>query len=184
MQRKKSSTLHTTRRLFASIVLAAVVTGASPHPSELLAPATSSKVAVQLTGPSQPARVGIPFAVQAEITPRAGIHVYAPGNRDYMPVALTLEWPKGVRIKEPVYPPGEPFIFGSLKEVVTTYQRPFKITQQATILAGTAAARGRSIDVSGVVKYQACDDRICFPVAAIPVRVSIAVDGTLRGRGK
>jgi DsbC/DsbD-like thiol-disulfide interchange protein len=171
--------------LLGLLMFQPAVAGPLRQRSDPLVPAPASRVAVQLSGPSQPARPGLPFVVAAEVTPRAGIHVYAPGNRDYIPVALTLDWPQGVRVKEPVYPPGEPFIFGPLKEVVTTYHRPFRITQQATVFAGTPAARARSLEITGVLRYQACDERICFPVDSIPLRLTIPLDATRkRSRGK
>ena len=158
----------------AIVPLAAITEG--QHPADPLTPTAPNRVAVQMAGPVRPARVAAPFAVHVEVSPLVGIHVYAPGNRDYIPVTLALEWPEGVRAKDPEYPPGEPFIFGALKELVTVYSRPFKITQRATIVAGTPAARARSIQVSGVLRYQACDDRICFPLASVPLRLSIPVE--------
>jgi hypothetical protein len=36
-----------------------------------------------------------------------------------------------------------------------------------------------------VLRYQACDERICFPVDSIPLRLTIPLDATRkRSRGK
>jgi hypothetical protein len=158
--------------------VAIVTLGAASDGHQPVDPLTApppARVAVQAAGPTQPARVGVPFAVHVEVSPHAGIHVYAPGNKDYIPVTLALDWPQGIRVEDAEYPPGEPFIFGALKELVTVYSRPFKITQRATIVPGAPSARLRSIDVAGILRYQACDDRICFPLASAPVRLSIPV---------
>lgn len=149
---------------------------------DLLAPRTSGRVAVHLA--TEPARVrpGEPFTIAARVVPRAGIRVYGRDNRDYFPVTLALDWPRDVRIETPVYPAAEPYLFGPLKELVNVYERPFRITQRVTIPPGALAAAAGRLVVGGVVRYQSCDDRVCFPVEAVPVRVTIAV-GPAGARG-
>jgi hypothetical protein len=173
------------RTLGAVVMVPLAVTADGRQAANPLVPAPPARVTLQAAGPVQPARVGVPFPVHVEVAPLAGIHVYAPGNKGYIPVTLALDWPRGVRARDPEYPPGEPFIFGALKELVTVYSRPFKITQRATIVPGTPPSRTRSIDVTGVLRYQACDDRLCFPLASVPVRVTIPVEpARARTRGK
>jgi len=49
------------------------------------------------------------------------------------------------------------------------YQKPFRITQDVTL--GTMSdLRGQSdVVVKGNVRYQACDDKICFLPTTVPV---------------
>jgi hypothetical protein len=161
----------------AVLMLLSTVSARSPSsaPRDPLIRPSVSRVTVQVTVTPASVRPGEPFQVHAEVIPQRGIHVYAPGNRDYLPVTLSLNWPRSLRVEEPRYPPGEPFIFGTLKEIVNVYQHPFRITQQVTIPRQASMARSRSLDVGGVFRYQACDDRICFPIESVPLQVTIPI---------
>jgi hypothetical protein len=163
----------------ACLTLAVLMAGgpAGPtSPADALGPPLSGRVTVALASTPAVLRPGEPVMVHVEVAPQRGIRVYAPGNRDYLPVSLSLDWPRQVKAEEPRYPAAEPYVFGELKELVQVYSRPFRITQKVTLAAGPAASRGRTIDVSGVLRYQSCDDRVCFPVESIPLHLTIPVD--------
>jgi DsbC/DsbD-like thiol-disulfide interchange protein len=102
------------------------------------------------------------WMIRLTVSPLPGIHVYAPGNDGYIGVALKLQLPGGLRASAPTYPPGDPYVFGALKELVEVYERPFTIEQRVT-LAPRAPAPRSVIAVRGTVRYQACTDRVCFP---------------------
>ena len=144
-------------------------------PVDDLDPRPSGRVTVDVVSDRPIAREGEAFSVHVEVTPRPGIHVYAPGNRDYAPVTLSLKWPRHLKVADPRYPASEPYIFGELREIVKVYQGPFRITQRVTIPRGSPAAGSKSLDVTGVLRYQSCNDRVCFPVESIPLRLTIPV---------
>jgi DsbC/DsbD-like thiol-disulfide interchange protein len=102
-------------------------------------------------------------------TPQPGVHVYAPGNPSYIPVSVHVEPIAGVRPGTARFPKGEPLVFGELKEIVEVYSRPFTIRQP---LVATAGAR-QPATVTGYVRYQACDDRVCFPPANAPFTATL-----------
>lgn len=117
----------------------------------------------------EPARAGTAATLVIEATPQPGIHVYAPGNPSYIPVSVHVDAMDGVRPGKPVFPPGQPYVFGELKEMVRVYSGPFTIRQPLT----RTADGPQSIVITGHVRYQACDDRICFPPANAPFTVTI-----------
>ena len=67
---------------------------------------------------------GRAFSVFVDITPRKGIHVYAPGNRDYLPVSVTLDGQPGLVAGTLEYPKAQVLYFAPLKERVQVYRRP------------------------------------------------------------
>ena len=136
-------------------------------------PRTPRRVTVHVVPAPAVVQPGETFDVHAEVTPAPGIKVYAPGDRTYTPVTWTMKWPDTVRATRPAYPPSETHVFGALKEIVQVYSRPFRITQKVTL--PRAAPRGSTMEVAGLLRYQSCDDRTCFPVESLPVRVSITV---------
>ena len=104
-----------------------------------------------------------------DATPQPGIHVYAPGNPSYIPVSVHVDESAGVQPGKATFPKGETLVFGELKEIVAVYSRPFTIRQALT---ASAAAR-QPPTVAGYVRYQACDDRVCFPPANAPFTATL-----------
>jgi hypothetical protein len=71
------------------------------------------------------------------------------------------------------YPASQIYFFKPLNERVPVYQKPFTLVQEV-ILEGTAQAqaafRGKdSMTLNGTLEYQACDDKICFNPASVPL---------------
>ena len=107
--------------------------------------------------------------------PAPGIHVYAPGNPRYIPVSVTITVPPGVQLHAAVYPQGEDYVFGELKETVKVYSRPFQVRQQIVVSRDAAKAAGVAMTIGGSVRYQACDDKVCFPPATAPVTITLPI---------
>ncbi|HEX3701700.1 MAG TPA: protein-disulfide reductase DsbD domain-containing protein [Vicinamibacterales bacterium] len=106
-----------------------------------------------------------------DVTPNAGIHVYAPGADDYLPIALKLAPSAGVVAGKVAYPKSETMLVGS--DRVPVFQKPFRLTQELTV--AVAAKSGTTITVNGTVNYQACDDVVCFIPASAPVSWTVRV---------
>lgn len=139
----------------------------------LLASAVSSTPHVTIAAsasvaPGAAVKPGAGVKLFVDVIPDAKIRVYAPGAKDYLPVALELSAPPaGVRAGKLTYPPSQDWYFEPLKEHVPVYQAPFRLTQDITIAAN--AKPGQTLTVQGVFKYQACDDTICYNPATAPV---------------
>jgi hypothetical protein len=125
--------------------------------------ATSSSVAV--VKPGQVVRLFI------DVTPRPKMHVYAPGTKDYLPVVLELNSP-GIRAGKLTYPASQDWYFEPTNEHVPVYQTPFRLTQEVAI---DANAKPGTMYVTGVLKYQACDDTICYNPVTAPVSWTLTV---------
>jgi peroxiredoxin len=122
---------------------------------------------------------GTHFSVVLDVTPAAGVHVYAPGTTGYKPVALSLDPEPGLLLRDATYPASESYLFKPLNERVQVYQHPFRVVQDVTIdpsPQGTAALKDRSsVALHGTLSYQACDDRLCFTPQALPLSWTIAL---------
>jgi len=114
---------------------------------------------------------GEPFTVIVHGLPVHGVNVYAPGNRDYRSVELALETPRGVRPAPPSYPPGQPWTFGAARELVQVYRGPFEVKQSFTVIDRSL----KTVELTGVLRYQACTDKICFKAADVPVSLTVPV---------
>jgi peroxiredoxin len=122
---------------------------------------------------------GAHFSLALDLRPSPGVHVYAPGVKNYIPIALSLQAQPGVVIGKAQFPQPELYHFEPLDEYVQVFQRPFRIVQDVSIDA-SAAARAASKDpaaltIKGELTYQACDDRICFLPQSVPLAWTIGL---------
>jgi peroxiredoxin len=113
------------------------------------------------------------FSVVLEITPKPGMHVYAPGATGYRIIALRIAEPAFVRALAPTYPGSEIYHFKPLDERVPVYQKPFTLVQELVLdgdLPAQKAYRGQeTLTVTGTLDYQACDDKICYIPVSLPL---------------
>jgi hypothetical protein len=91
--------------------------------------------------PSDPsASPGTRFSLVVDVTPRRGMHVYAPGASRYTVITLNIVAPRYVRIMPTRYPPSEIYDFKPLNERVPVYQKPFTLAVDV-VPEATAEAR-------------------------------------------
>ena len=125
--------------------------------------------------------VGSRFHLGLAITPKAGIHVYAPGADElgYHVVGFALEAPDFLRLLPVEYPASEVYYFEPLEERAPVYQEPFRLIQEVVVEAGSdASAQLAELDVltlTGRLDYQACDDKICFNPVSVPLTWTLTV---------
>lgn len=117
--------------------------------------------------------IGNRFAIAAELRPRPGVHVYAPGVSGYKAVALDVRSEPGVRLAPTRFPEPETYFFAPLKETVKVYQKPFTVMQEV-IVPNTkeiqeALRNGEGLALEGTLEFQACDDKECFRPVSIPL---------------
>jgi peroxiredoxin len=113
------------------------------------------------------------FSVVFDVRPNEGIHVYAPGAKDYRIINLRLDG-NPILLTQPLqYPASEIYHFKPLDERVPVFQKPFRLVQSMALsTASDARAALKGVDtvtISGSLEYQACDDRLCFTPRSVPV---------------
>jgi hypothetical protein len=130
------------------------------------------------------AALGHRITLSVHVTPGRGNHVYAPGQKGYIPVSLTLVEDAAFKTFPAKYPPSGSYVFAPLKETVQVYSKPFTITQDIT-LALTPAMRARAtageiLTIKGALEYQACDDKVCHRPETLPVEWKITLSPLVR----
>jgi peroxiredoxin len=126
------------------------------------------------------------FSIAFEVTPKPRIHVYAPGASNYRVIAVHITPQPFVRVLPLTYPPSQIYFFKPLDERVPVYEKPFTLVQDV-ILEGhpdaQAALRGKdSVTVTGTLDYQACDDKVCFNPASVPLTWTLSLRPLVRER--
>ena len=116
---------------------------------------------------------GTRFSVTLDITPKRGIHVYAPGATGYRVITLTVTPRPYVRTMPLRYPPSEIYHFVPLNERVAVYQKPFRllmdVVPEATAEARQALNGITELVIQGTLDYQACTDKICYNPVSLPL---------------
>jgi len=140
--------------------------------AQLIGPAPKPGHAAILASPvALDGKAGTKLALFVDVTPKPGIHVYAPGAADYIPITVKLTAQPEVKAGKLAYPTSE--IVSIADEKVPVFQRPFRLTQDVVI--DRSAKAGSTVVVAGTVSYQACDDKVCYPPESSPVSWTIAV---------
>ena len=157
--------------LLAAVLVAAPAAAQSilPDPATTRAP---QHISLSTSASAAAAAPGARVSLFVDVTTRPGIHVYAPGAEDYLPIAVTLKPPAGVSPGATTYPKSERIMFA--QELVPVFQKPFRLVTEITL--ARSVKRGDALIISGVVDYQACDDVICFKPAAVPVVWTLRVE--------
>ena len=137
----------------------AIVSGSTPHLSFTAALSHDSVAA------------GEPLVITADLRPAKGMYVYAPGST-YEAVTIELDAGTVIQTRAPVYSKPTTYFFEPLQEQVLVYKEPFRLVLGVALT--TAAARdalrtGSNVVVRGQLEYQACDDRVCYLPASIPL---------------
>ncbi len=122
---------------------------------------------------------GTRFSLAINITPKRGMHVYAPGAAGYRVITLNIAPQPHVRTQPIRYPASEIYNFVPLNERVSVYQKPFtllaEVVPEATADARKALSRKSEMVMTGTLEYQACDDKICYNPVSIPLSWKVAL---------
>jgi peroxiredoxin len=119
----------------------------------------------------------------AELALPSDLHVYAPGVQGYKPVALELNSNPHATFQTASYPASKVLLLPAIGEKVPVFEGKFRIAQDVVVsfdkdfsqAVAAGPASGTPLNVEGNLRYQACDSKICYPPASVPVSWQITV---------
>jgi DsbC/DsbD-like thiol-disulfide interchange protein len=169
-----------TRRVFplgsaSAIVIGSFVAVGAAVPPDVQPPgaaASSSEVetphlAVRTSSSAPHASAGGRVSLFVDVTLKPTMHVYAPEEKEAIPVTLTLAPGDAFKPAAQQFPKAEKFFFAPLKLTQLVYSKSFRIAQPVTIAKASAA--GSTLEIKGTFRYQACDDKVCYSPRNVPV---------------
>jgi len=132
---------------------------------------------------AQSDRIGAPgsrIGLSAEVKLPAGVHVYAPGAQGYRVTELKIQPSPDFTLASAAYPKSKSLYLAAIKETVPVYEGNLLITQDVVFafspaFMGSLGADGKTVDVQGEFRYQACDERICYLPETVPVKWQVQV---------
>lgn len=114
----------------------------------------------------------VPLALDIELKPN--MHVYAPGVEGYIPIDWQMKPSEATASHDVKYPKSEMLNLPAIDETVPAYTGRFRLTRDITIASADKVkplldSSGR-FTVEGTLRYQACDDRVCYVPQNLPVK--------------
>jgi thiol:disulfide interchange protein DsbD len=132
----------------------------TPHAAATVPAGTTTRVAVTVTLP-------------------VGLHVQSDAPRDpsLIPTVLTVDAPAGVSVAHLIYPTPTDFEQAGQPQPLAVFEHEFVAGAELAIAAD--AAQGDLV-IPGRLRYQACDDRVCFApqTATVEWKVRVTPAGT------
>jgi hypothetical protein len=118
-------------------------------------------------------RGGNRFALVLDVDLKARMHVYAPGVEGYIPIEWTMEEVAGLTNYPVEYPASEVLHLPAIKESVPVYEGRFRMLRDVMIgqpkeIQHLLNERGELL-IKGSLRYQACDDKICYLPKTVPM---------------
>jgi len=145
------------RVIFTSLF---VLAAAQPAPQPAKAPTTiqARQLAVTKSQSHLAAARGDRVSLLVDVAPKAKMHVYAPEQKGgYIRIELALDTHAAIKRAKAVFPKASDYYFAPLGETFKVYDAPFRIRQDVTITQIT-----RPVTITGTLRYQACDDLVCY----------------------
>ena len=148
--------------------------GATVLSTQLLTPARPvvqhATATASVSGSAAP---GARLTLWVDITPNPGIHIYAPGAKGFSGVSVVMTPHAAATVSPPTFPAAELYTTVGVARPVPVYRKPFRIAQPITL--GRSAKAGDRLTFAAAINYQACDDRLCYPEASLPVLWNVTV---------
>lgn len=132
-------------------------------------------------------RSGQRISLVLDVTVGTGLHVYAPGvSSDYIPVEWSMKETPAMVVRAAAYPASKRMRLKPIKQTVPVYQGTFRVVRDVTIARDAAVkplldGEGK-LTIEGGLKYQACDDKLCYPPETLPMRWTLQVENHDRER--
>jgi AhpC/TSA family protein/cytochrome c biogenesis DsbD-like protein len=131
---------------------------------------------LQLTAAASNATVtvGQRVALTLDIELKPNMHVYAPGVEGYIPIDWTMQDSDAGTVHEVSFPKSQMLHLPAIDETVPAYTGRFRLTRDVTFGAADKVkplldAAGH-FTLEGTLRYQACDDRVCYIPQNLPVK--------------
>jgi thioredoxin:protein disulfide reductase len=121
-------------------------------------------------------RAGAKGTVTLRVKLPESMHVQSdkPRDKSLIPTALTIEAPAGIRVEKIVYPTASTLKQEGQTEPLAVFGPDFTIIVHLAVAPNTAAGE---LQVPAKLRYQACDEVMCYRPVSVETRWTIRVTG-------
>ncbi len=121
-------------------------------------------------------RGGNRFALVLDVDLNDKMHVYAPEVEGYIPIDWTMDDGSGLRHYDAEFPQARILHLPAIDESVPVYEGSFRLVRD--VMIGQQDELGDLLQdgvlkIKGSLRYQACDDKVCYLPTTVPLEWSI-----------
>ena len=132
------------------------------------------------------AHPGQRVALVLDVEMKPGTHVYAPGVEGYIPIEWSIKNSAAALAHEVISPKPEILYLQAIDEKVPVLEQHFQLKRDVTFgaddkLKADLDSSG-NVTVEGTLRYQACDDRICYIPQELALKWTFHYEGFDRER--
>jgi hypothetical protein len=113
----------------------------------------------------------IALILDASLKP--GMHVYAPGAEGYIPISWTLNGSTAYTAHAVEMPAPRILYLAAIDEKAPVFEGRFRLIRDVTVARSQPAG---DLTIEGELKYQACDDRMCYLPETVPLNWTLRVE--------
>jgi hypothetical protein len=132
------------------------------------------------------ARPDLRLTLVADFSLPPKMHVYTPEVKGYIPIRLTLEESPYFTAEAAEYPKGSLLMMPAINEIVPVYENEFRIAQDVVLSASGVLQPllegNKTLTIRGSLRYQACDDKICYLPETLPMEWTLRLEPLNRER--
>ena len=121
-------------------------------------------------------RGGNRFALVLDVALNPKMHVYSPEVTGYIPIEWRMDEADGLTHFEAEFPESRILHLPAIDESVPVYEGDFRLVRD--VMIGQAAAlkgllSDGTLTIRGSLRYQACDDRMCYLPSTVPLEWTV-----------
>lgn len=136
---------------------------------------------------SDVARPNLRLTLIGDFTLGPKMHVYTPEIKgSYIPIKWELEPSANYVAKDVQYPKGKMLMLPAINEIVPVYEQKFRITQDIVLgsesILKPILEGDKTLKLRGTLRYQACDDKICYLPQTAPLEFTFKLEPLDRQR--
>jgi DsbC/DsbD-like thiol-disulfide interchange protein len=135
-------------------------------------PVATKHLTITTSASQETVAPGEKVSLHVDVAPKPTMHVYAPGQKNYIAVSIALQNNPAVKALSIQFPKPEKREVKELGETQLVYSKPFRIVQD---IALSKAPSPGPLTIKASVKYQACDESICYAPITVPVTWTLTV---------
>ena len=130
-------------------------------------------------------RGGNRFALALDVDLKEGMHVYAPGVKGYIAIDWRMEEAAGLTHFEAEFPESRTLHLPAIDETAPVYEGSFRLVRDVLIGQPRELVdllTDGKLTIRGSLRYQACDDRMCYLPSVIPLEWTVDFEQHDRNR--
>ncbi len=133
----------------------------------------TKQLSVSMSAGTREIATGQHVALVLDIDLKPKMHVYAPGVEHYIPISWEIEQSDAAKAEAVKWPASKSLHLEVIDETVPVFTNSFRVVRDIVFAPDaklkTLVNEKGEVTIHGTLKYQACDDKMCFIPASVPL---------------